>query len=559
VNTNQPLIYKGTILIATRGDKQPGKDPYDKLYVFDKDGNLLWSFSSPDGGNTDLNGVVACDWYILTTSDEGYVYALSWSGKVLWKTKLEKWPLAFSLYDFTGDGTPDALIGTGGDNTLYLLNGKTGNIIWKFKTGADIDSSPAIGDIDGDGKLEVVFGSRDNYLYALNGEDGSLLWKFKTGSWIVSSPALGDLDGDGKLEVVFGSWDYYLYALNGEDGSLLWKFKTGDWIDSSPALGDLDGDGKLEVVFGSGDNYLYALNGEDGSLLWKFKTGGPIASSSAIGDIDGDGKLEVVFSSGDNYLYALNSEDGSLLWKFKTGDWIVSSPALGDLDYDGKLEIAVVSRDGYLYYFEVNRKGGRVVWSRWHGDAYGTGAYWNAVLFANANLKGKPYFGEPVRFYSEPSQALKCEKGKTVFYKGKEYVIPANGIFIVNPLRVVLEPPTYSGVDLSLFPDCKELKNSTPRGIIRNFNAPVVEFILFWNSDGRRVERVTLNGENIEHYQFEDFVETTPIVGNLFSLKNFTLQVRYTNGQTYSYGCYIDKKLQITCSEFPKFFVPSFK
>ena len=88
--TNQPLIYKGKILIATNGDKQDEKDPYDKLYVFDKDGNLLWSFSSPDGGNTDLDGVVACDEYILTTSDEGYVYALSWSGKILWKTKVGK-------------------------------------------------------------------------------------------------------------------------------------------------------------------------------------------------------------------------------------------------------------------------------------------------------------------------------------------------------------------------------------------------------------------------------------------------------------------------------------
>ena len=128
IDTNQPLIYKGKILIATNGDKD-GKDPYDKLYVFDKDGNLSWSFSSPDGGDTDLSGVVACDEYILTTSDEGYVYALSWNGKILWKTKLGKWPLAFSLYDFTGDGTPDVVVGTWSDNTLYLLNGKTGKII----------------------------------------------------------------------------------------------------------------------------------------------------------------------------------------------------------------------------------------------------------------------------------------------------------------------------------------------------------------------------------------------------------------------------------------------
>ncbi|RTZ59980.1 MAG: hypothetical protein DSZ31_02850, partial [Gammaproteobacteria bacterium] len=82
--TNQPLIYRDKILHATKGD-EGGKDKYDKLYVFDKDGNLLWSFSPPDGGDTDLNGVVACDEFIAVTSDGGFVYAISWEGKILWK------------------------------------------------------------------------------------------------------------------------------------------------------------------------------------------------------------------------------------------------------------------------------------------------------------------------------------------------------------------------------------------------------------------------------------------------------------------------------------------
>jgi outer membrane protein assembly factor BamB len=293
IDTCQPLIFGDKILHATNGDKQDEKDQYDKLYVFDKDGNLLWSFSSPDGGDTDLNGVVACKDYILVTSDEGYVYSLSWRGQIRWKAKVGKWPLAMSLYDINGDGVPDALVGSS-DNYLHLFDGKTGREIWRFKTGDYVYSSPALGDIDGDGKPEVVFGSDDHNLYVLNGENGSLLWKFKTGKWIVSSPALGDVDGDGKPEVVFGSVDNYLYALNGENGSLLWKFKTNDYVDSSPAIGDIDGDGKPEVVFGSDDNNVYVLNGEDGSLLWRFKTGNKIKSSPALGDVDGDGKIDIV-------------------------------------------------------------------------------------------------------------------------------------------------------------------------------------------------------------------------------------------------------------------------
>ncbi len=283
--------------------------------MFDKDGKLQRSFSSPDGGNTDLNGVVACDEFIAVTSDEGYVYSLSWNGKIRWKQKVEKYPNAFSISDINGDGFSDLLVGDQGTNTLYAFDGKSGSLLWKFKTNGGIDSSPAIGDIDGNGKPEVVFDSKDNNLYALNGEDGSLLWKFETGKSVINSPAIGDIDDDGKLEVVFGSGDKNLYILDGTNGNLKWKYKTGDSILSSPALGDVDG--------------------------------------------------------------------------------------------NGKIDIAVASWDGYLYLFEVNRPYGEIVWSRWHGDAQGTGVYQNAKRFALENLNPDP-FAKVERWKSKAQKYYWC-------------------------------------------------------------------------------------------------------------------------------------------------------
>jgi len=104
-------------------------------------------------------------------------------------------------------------------------------VLWKFQTGSYIYSSPAVADIDGDGKLEIVFGSRDDRLYAINGEDGTELWKFQTGYDIYSSPAVADIDGDGKLEIVFGSEDNRLYALKtpGTSKSFSLKFKGDNW------------------------------------------------------------------------------------------------------------------------------------------------------------------------------------------------------------------------------------------------------------------------------------------------------------------------------------------
>jgi len=263
-----------------------------------------------------------------------------------------------ALGDVDGDGKLEVVFGSY-DNKVYALNGEDGNVVWSYTTGDKVMSSPALGDVDGDGKLEVVFGSNDNKVYALNGEDGSIAWSYTTGS-NVGTPALGDVDGDGNLEVVVGSDDTKVYALNGEDGSVLWSYTTEFYVRSSPALGDVDGDGKLEVVVGSYDAKMYALNGEDGSVAWSYETESFVMSPT-LGDIDSDGKLEVVFGSCDNKVYALNGEDGSVAWSYTTESSIHICPALGDVDGDGKLEV-VVGNGNFMMYV-LNSEDGTVVWS----------------------------------------------------------------------------------------------------------------------------------------------------------------------------------------------------
>ena len=286
-------------------------------------------------------------------------------------------------------------------------------ILWSFETGGAVHSSPSLGDIDNDGKLEVVVGSWDNKIYALNGENGSLLWSYTTGRWVYSSPSLGDIDNDGKLEVVVGSWDGKIYALNGEDGSLLWSYTTGDYVVSSPALGDIDNDGKLEVVVGSDDNKIYALNGENGSLLWSYTTGDYVSSSPSLGDIDNDGKLEVVVGSNDGKIYALNGEDGSLLWSYKTGDWGESSPSLGDIDNDRKLEVVVGSDDDKIYAISTGSSVPSpelLPWPKFKHDLFNSGNY------GGIKIKKKPKYPP----YLTMKASIKDENGNNVIEGGEK-------------------------------------------------------------------------------------------------------------------------------------------
>ena len=222
-----------------------------------------------------------------------------------------------------------------------IKSSATASLLWNYTTGAGVQSSAALADIDNDGKLEVITASADSYVYALNSEDGSEVWKSNPGGGITASPSLGDIDNDGNLEVVIGTGANHLYALNAENGSELWSFPTGDFVSSDAVLADIDGDSKLEVIFGCVDDKIYALNGEDGSLLWNYTTNGDIYTAPAVGDLNNDGNLEVVIGSRDHKVYVFHGSNGSIFWSFESDYWLPNTPSIGDFDLDGDLEIVI--------------------------------------------------------------------------------------------------------------------------------------------------------------------------------------------------------------------------
>ena len=142
-----------------------------------------------------------------------------------------------------------------------------------------------MGDVDGDGDLDVVaasgsvFDSQPNRSYLNNGSanplNGITGVNISNGGRTLSA-ALGDVDGDGDLDVVFGNSDLTvgnpnrLFLNNGSVNPFEGVTGTDITADndrtSAIALGDIDGDGDLDVIAGNGGisgerNRLYLNNG----------------------------------------------------------------------------------------------------------------------------------------------------------------------------------------------------------------------------------------------------------------------------------------------------------
>lgn len=305
-------------------------------------------------------------------------------------------------------------------------------VLWSRAVRDTVWSSPAIGDLDRDGDLEVVIGS-DAHLP--DDHDGGFLWVFDgaTGAdragfplafneVIHSSPALGDLDGDGFPDIVVGTGNCYgsnsacgtfhpgvgeyVIAVNRNGVALPgWPkvLPTGRYPVGSPALADLDRDGDLEVVLntsqrGTGPPQTGSVFVFDGSATtvsgWPKNpstaadcVGATVSwassASPVVADLTGSDDLEILLPS--NGEVAVWDRSGNQLSRTSLGGgicvtqppgalqlatgWTISgTPAVGDLDGDGDLEVVAAGyavfnqAPGAIWAWDFNKVGARAPW-----------------------------------------------------------------------------------------------------------------------------------------------------------------------------------------------------
>ncbi len=267
--------------------------------------------------------------------------------------------------DLNGDGYNDVVIGTGGGNEhVYAINGKTGQMLWTFGTDhpdsfslGDISGVDASTDFNGDGVPDViaagsatqsggVSGRRSIYLF--NGRNGNRLWQAPALGFTHAVAAMTDISGDGVPDVIgtVGEPLYKAIAYSGASGAVLWEFQLTSATGGGKELLVLPIPSQTpDIVVGAFWGPIFRLDANTGTIVWQRSTNGRDPTRLArLRDINSDGIDEVVASLLIGDALCLDGATGNILWSYpaNSGMDITTCP---DLNRDGYDEVVVASQN----------------------------------------------------------------------------------------------------------------------------------------------------------------------------------------------------------------------
>jgi DNA/RNA endonuclease YhcR with UshA esterase domain len=256
----------------------------------------------------------------------------------------------------------NATPGGGTSNVAFLsITNSTATVGFRLASSpstGNYPSSVAVGDFNGDGKLDLAVANLDSDTVSILLGDGAgnftLASSPSTGNY-PSSVAVGDFNGDGKEDLAVANYGSNTVSVFLGDGTGNFSLASSPATGSNPesvAVGDFNRDGNLDLAVANendaGTVSILLGNGTGNFTLVSSPATGSFPFSVAVGDFNGDGILDLAVANNDSGTVSILLGDGTgnftLASSPATGN-LPHSVAVGDFNGDGKLDLAVANND----------------------------------------------------------------------------------------------------------------------------------------------------------------------------------------------------------------------
>ena len=264
-------------------------------------------------GDSDMFAIESAfdDFYVEQFSNDGSALFPMWTYDGLISDPLYAGRSAFGDIDLDGDS--DMLIPIVEIGAADLYWNQDGEWIYQWDA-LPFDGDVELGDVDHDGLLDVVVAasSGELSLYLNRGVPQRPFWELVTNCFAPvtgAKPELGDIDGDGDLDLVVVTQagfmnDLEVFSNIGGEHALAWHrgsdaYVLSGYYDASPTLGDIDGDGDADLFVADSDGTI---------LFWRNQT--PKLSVSPT---------RATLPTGGTASFVAASDTGPIEWSFRDG------------------------------------------------------------------------------------------------------------------------------------------------------------------------------------------------------------------------------------------------
>ena len=280
-------------------------------------------------------------------------------------------PSSLVVGDVDGDGDLDFLtanVGSSPGGVSLRLNNGSGT--FSGSQNVAVDDAPysvALGDVDGDGDLDLLTANIIGNTVSVRLNNGA--GTFAGGSTVAvgttpTSVVLGDVDGDGDLDFVTANRNANTVSVRLNNGAGTFAGGTDPAVGTGPqsvVLGDVDGDGDLDLLTANSNANTVSVRLNNGAGT--FAGGSTVAvgtspTSVVLGDVDGDGDLDLLAANNFVSTVSVRLNNGAGTFAGGTDPAVDTSPqavVLGDVDGDGDLDLLTANQSANTVSVRLNQ------------------------------------------------------------------------------------------------------------------------------------------------------------------------------------------------------------